>query len=358
MDHEGRFARLRAAIVRHDLDALLVTNLINVRYLTGFSGTNAQVLVTPKDAVFLSDPRYRARAAALVSGAEITIYPTKLLDALKPLVGDWSIGRLGVEGATMTLVEKAELEEALGAVDVVTTKGLVETLRRRKEEREVELIKEAIELGDRALAWLLQRLAPGATEAQIALELETTMRRWGADEVSFPPIVGSGPLSAHVHHTPTARELQKGDLVLLDLGCRVQGYCSDLTRTIVLGAATEQQLRQYDLVLRAQTAGIAAIRAGVAGPEVDAIARGIIDGEGLGDRFAHGLGHGVGLEVHEDPRLNRTSEDTLAAQDVVTVEPGVYMPDTGGVRIEDCVLVTGRGCEVLTSAPKDELIEL
>jgi Xaa-Pro aminopeptidase len=184
------------------------------------------------------------------------------------------------------------------------------------------------------------------------------MRARGAEAVSFEPIVGSGPLSAHIHHTPSDRALEKGDLVLLDFGCKFEGYCSDMTRTVVLGAASDEQLEMYELVLEAQIAGTGAVAAGARGPDVDAVARAIISEAGKGDEFAHGLGHGVGLDVHEAPRLHRTSNDVLVAGDVVTVEPGVYVAGSGGVRIEDCVLVTDEGRETLTSAPKNELLEV
>ncbi len=358
MDLGGRLSRLQHRLEEHEVEALLVTNLTNVRYLSGFSGTNGQVFVTREGGIFLTDPRYAARAASLVREAEIAIYPARMTDALVPLLAETRVKRLGVEGKAMTLDERDDLEKRVGGVELITTTAVVEEMRRAKEAAEVELMREAVALGDRAFQRLLDTLAPGQTEREIALEIEITLRRWGAEAVSFPPIVGSGPLSAHIHHTASERELQKGDLVLLDFGCRWQGYCSDLTRTVVLGPATDEQRQMYDLVLRAQAAGIAAVRPGAAGQVVDAQARAVIEEAGSGSFFAHGLGHGVGLEVHEAPRLSKISEDVLRAGDVVTVEPGVYVPDVGGIRIEDCVLVTPEGREVLGAAPKDELIEL
>lgn len=358
IDYEGRLTSLRSKLGEQELDGLLVTNLTNVRYLTGFSGTNGQVFVGTDRSVFLSDPRYEARARSLVKATEIAIYPSRLADRLKPIVEERKAGRIGIEAKTMTLADRDDLQNRLGAVALVPTSGVVESMRRRKQPEEVELLRAAIALGDRAFEWILDRLVPGATEREIALGLEMKMREWGAEEVSFPPIVGSGPLSAHIHHTPTERELQKGDLVLLDLGCRLDGYCSDLTRTVVLGASSDEQRDVYELVLQAQAAGIEAARPGRACTEVDRAARTVIEEGGRGEHFGHGLGHGVGLDIHEDPRLNRISEESLVAGDVVTVEPGVYLQGSGGVRIEDCVLVTEDGCEVLGSAPKAELIEL
>ena len=353
-----RIDRLRAVFGEHEIHGLLVTDLTNVRYLTGFSGTNGQMFVSPDRRVFLTDPRYRARASDLVEDAEIDIYPNRLSESLAPLLDATKVRRLGIEARTMTLAERDDLARRLPDTELVPTTGLVEDLRRTKDPDEVRLLSEAVALGDEAFAWVLVRLAPGASERAIALALEVKMREMGADEVSFPPIVGSGELSAHIHHTPGDRELRKGDLVLLDFGCRLHGYCSDLTRTVVLGSATDQQREIYDVVLRAQLDGIDALSPGARAQAVDARARGIIETAGYGDRFGHGLGHGVGLEVHEEPRLRRISEDSLVAGDVVTVEPGVYLDGVGGVRIEDCVLVTESGHEVLGSAPKDELLEL
>jgi Xaa-Pro aminopeptidase len=196
------------------------------------------------------------------------------------------------------------------------------------------------------------------TEIEVALELEVMMRKAGAEDVSFEPIVGSGPLSAHIHHTPSQRTLDKGDLVLFDFGARVEGYCSDLTRTVVLGPSTDEQRELYDVVLRAQAAGIEAAKPCVQCADVDAAARSVIEGAGMGEEFGHGLGHGVGLDIHEDPAFSRISEDSLNGGEVMTVEPGVYVIGTGGIRIEDCVLIESSGATVLGNAPKDRLIEL
>jgi Xaa-Pro aminopeptidase len=356
MDYSGRINKVRAALPDIGVDALLVTNLTNVRYLTGFSGSNGQVLVKSDGAIFFSDPRYAARAADLVQSADIVIYSSKLTEVLPEHVG--SVAKLGVEGTTMTLAERDSLAEALSAAEIVATKSVVEDRRRVKEPAEIELIRRAVEVGDETFEWILDRLTPGVTEREIALDLEIHMRQTGAEEVGFDAIVGSGPLSAHIHHTPSERAFEKGDFVLLDYGACVDGYRSDLTRTVVLGASTDEQRSLYDHVLEAQSRGIAAVADGAAGVDVDAAARNYITEAGHGDDFSHGLGHGVGLDIHEAPRLATTSEDVLAAGEVVTVEPGIYIRDSGGVRIEDCVLVTSSGAEVLGRAPKDRLIEL
>jgi Xaa-Pro aminopeptidase len=358
VDHQRRLDACRSRWQDAGVDGLLVTNLTNVRYLTGFSGTNGAVLVSGGEATFFTDPRYEARAGDLVQGADVVVYPARLTDVLPQHLTALGISKLGIEGETMTLAEREDLTSKLPGIELVTTKGVVETLRRTKDDDEIALIRAAVALADDAFAHILERLVPGVAERDIALEIELHMRRAGADNVAFPPIVGSGPLSAHIHHTAGERLIEKGDVVLIDLGCTLQGYCSDLTRTVVLGAARDEDLALYDLVARAQLAGIEAVAPGRHGAEVDGAARDVIAAAGHADRFGHGLGHGVGLDIHEAPRLHRISEDTLAPGDVVTVEPGVYLPGHGGVRIEDCVLVTDSGAEVLGSAPKDRLIEL
>jgi Xaa-Pro aminopeptidase len=358
MDYEARVTKLQAALVQEEVDALLVTNLVNVRYLTGFSGTNGQLLVGSGVAQFFSDGRYAARAQELVKGAAVHIYLTRLTDVLTGHLKSKKVTTLGVEAKSMTLAQRDDLDERLEGVELASTSGLVENLRRAKDDHEVELVRRAVAVSDATYAYVLDRLSPGQTEREMALELEVHMRQNGADEVAFEPIVGSGPLSAHIHHTPTERSFEKGDLILLDFGCRVDGYCSDLTRTVVLGAATAEQREVYDTVRAAQDAAQDAMRPGASCTEVDRAARSVIEAAGHADDFGHGLGHGLGLEVHEAPTQSRISEDVLADGDVVTNEPGIYVVDSGGIRIEDCIAVTDRGPQVLTSAPKDELIEL
>lgn len=354
MDHDARIGRLREALPAAGVDALLVTDLTNIRYLCGFSGSNGQLLVSATEAIFFTDPRYRARSGDLVQGAQIEVYDNNLHESLAPRAR----GKVGIEAATMSVAQKQHLEGKLPGVELVATKNVVEELRRRKDPEEVSLLREAVRISDEAFDWIVERLGPGRTEREIALDLEVEMRRRGADSVSFEPIVGTGPLSAHIHHTPSDREVRSGDVVLLDFGARWQGYCSDLTRTVVVGSASEHLKDVYATVLAAQTAGIEAIRAGVACVDVDSAARKVIDDAGYGHTFGHGLGHGLGLDVHEAPRFHKTSEDTLVAGDVMTVEPGIYETGLGGIRIEDDVLVTGEGPDVLGKAPKDTLIEV
>ncbi|MBA2312712.1 MAG: aminopeptidase P family protein [Actinobacteria bacterium] len=362
MRYEARIERVRAGLEDAGVDALLVTDLTNVRYLTGFSGTNGQALVTNENAMFMSDPRYAARARALVEGvAEVVIYSGKLTDVLGDKLG--GVRRLGFESQDVSVATHAALGRRLEDVELIATTALIEGLRRVKEPEEVELLREAIRLGDNTFEWVLDRIAPGVTERALALDLEVHMRSLGADGISFDPIVASGPLSAHIHHTPSDRAFERGDFVLMDFGCKSDGYCSDLSRTVVVGPASEEQTVIYDLVLAAHHAGIDAVSAGAQTAEVDKAARSIIDVAGHADHFGHPLGHGVGLDIHEAPRVGSSSEEDLEAPeliagDVVTIEPGVYVDSFGGVRIEDCVLVTDEGSETLGSAHKDKLLEL
>lgn len=359
MDYARRISSVASRLGDEEIDALLVTDRLNVRYLTGFSGTNGQIVVTQSGAKFFTDARYEAQATEVVHDAEVIVYPQRLNDVLRPLLPDARIGRMGVEAETMTIATWQRLKKALTKCEIVPVSGLVESLRRAKDDQELALLREAMRLGDATFAAALDFILPGSsTERDIALFIESEFKRGGAENVSFPPIVASGPLSAHVHHTASDRVIEKGDLVVLDLGCELEGYCSDLTRTVAVGPATQTQLDMHAVVLQAQQAGIAATRAGAGGRDVDAAARGIIEQADVRGDFKHGLGHGVGLEVHEAPRLHRLSDDVLAAGDVVTVEPGVYATEGEGLRIEDCVVVSEEGAEVLTNAPKNELIQL
>ena len=358
MDYERRTSKARELFDALSVDALLITNLTNVRYLTGFSGTNGQVLVTREGSLFLTDPRYEARAGDLVQGADVVIYPSKLTDVLLDRLRTGAIRRLGVEATSMTIATMEELDEKLEGVGLVGTKNVIEDLRRIKEPAELDLMSRAADITASAYNRVLDRLVVGATEKAIALELEVWMRQNGADDVSFEPIVGSGPLSAHIHHSPSDRAFEKGDFVLMDFGCKVDGYCSDFTRTVCIGHATDEQRATYDVVARAQAAGIEAVRAGATGVEVDEAARQVVRAAGRVELFGHGLGHGVGLDIHEAPTLRWTSEDKLEAGNVVTIEPGVYVVGAGGVRIEDSVVVTHDGARVLGDAPKEQLIEL
>lgn len=353
----SRVDRLRGAL--GDLDALYVSNLTNVRWLCGFTGSNGSVLVARSGAWFLTDGRYRTQAPEEVTGAEIEVYslPDQLGETLQRLMGEVGAGRIGFEADHVTVAGRDRLAKHFPGAELAPTTALVEGLRRVKEPAELDAIRRAAKLADDGVAHILRFVAPGRTERELAIELESHMRLAGAESVSFPSIVAAAERSALPHAHPTDRVVEAGRFLLFDLGCVVDGYCSDLTRTVVVGKADARHREIYELVAAAQRAGLEALAAGKTGAEVDGAARKVIADAGYGAEFGHSLGHGVGLDIHEAPTLRATSEDVLEAGHVVTVEPGVYIPGWGGVRIEDLTVVTADGCESLSQAPK-ELLEV
>ena len=359
MDVADRSARLRAKLAEAGCDALLVTNVTNIRYLTGFTGSAALLLVRPDGLVFVTDGRYRDQATAQLAaaGVEARIAIGPDVDARRRLVAEAvppDGARLGLEADDVTWGQKRRFDrEWFPAAKVVATSELVESMRTVKDAGEVARLEAACAMADAALAAVRHRLGEGVTEAEVALELEWQMRRLGAEGPSFDTIVASGPNAAMPHHRAGDRRIRKGDLVVLDFGALVDGYHSDMTRTVMVGGPSETQARMYDVVRRAQAAGVAAVRAGVEAKAVDEACRSVISDAGWGDAFVHGTGHGVGLDIHEAPRVAKSADAMLAAGHVVTVEPGVYLGEHGGVRIEDTVVVTSEGCRTLTRAPKD-----
>jgi Xaa-Pro aminopeptidase len=345
----GRGERLEALLAERELDRLLVTDLTNVRYLTGFTGTNGACVCGPGLRVFLTDFRYTERAAAEVEGWEAV---TVSSDWLKG-IAEHLTGRVGFEDDKMPVRSLGKLKEKLGeGAEAVPAGGLVERLRRVKDEGELELIEEASKLADSVWEWAIARGLAGRSEREVARAAEARIRELGGDP-SFPAIVAAGPNGALPHAEPGEREIGRGELVVFDMGAMLDGYCSDGTRTYATGEPGERAREVYEVVREAQAAALAAIEAGVGGEAVDDVAREVIAAGGHGDRFGHGLGHGVGLEVHEAPRLSQRSEDTLAAGEVVTVEPGVYLPGELGVRIEDLVVVAESGLRNLSGLPKE-----
>ncbi len=352
-------AALRDAIGRADLDALLVTALPSIRYLTGFSGSNALLLVSALECVLLTDFRYETQVADEVwAGTTVKIEPTSLWAGLWPSIASMAgVERIGFESAHLLHRDFARLLEQGARWQWRPTADLVESLRAIKDAGEVALIRRAVGMAERALERTLAALHPGLTETAVAGVLEQHLRDEGSEAFPFPSIVASGPRSALPHARAGDRCLAAGDFVLLDFGAVTNGYCSDITRTVVLGAATVQQREVYEVVRDANARASGAVRAGMRGMAADAVARDYIHACGYGDAFGHSLGHGIGLEVHEAPRLAKTVEAPLAAGMVVTIEPGIYRPGWGGVRIEDDVLLTDSGAEVLTTFPR-HLIEI
>ena len=348
----SRADRVAARLAEREADALLVTDLVNIRYLTGFTGSAAMAIVGPETRRFITDFRYVERAQAEVQGFDQERAPQEPAEALKTGWPDGPV-RLGFEDQHMSVRQHKRLRELLPErIELVPAGGVVEAERARKEPGEVEAIRAAAALADDIYAWVQEQGVVGRTERAVALALEEEMRRRGASGPSFPSIVASGPHGALPHAEPRDVEIPEGVLVTLDLGARLDGYCSDCTRTWATGELDDDLAEMYDLVLRAQVTALDAVRPGPTGREIDAVARDLIAAEGHGDHFGHGLGHGVGLEVHEGPRLARSGTDALEPGNVVTVEPGVYVPGRGGVRIEDLVVVTENGRDVLSSTVK------
>jgi Xaa-Pro aminopeptidase len=357
LDIAGRLPRLRARFQDAELDALLVTKLANVRYLTGFTGSAAMLLVTADDALFVTDGRYieqskeQLGAAGVAAQLEIGI---TMAAQRQLLAGAVAAGvRLGLEDHSVTWADQREFASTFEGATILPAGLLVEELRRVKDGGEVDRVRAACAIADDAFQSLLPRLADGITEQEFALALEFAMRERGASGNSFDPIIASGPNGAKPHARPSDRRIGRNELVVCDFGCIVDGYCSDMTRTVSVGDPGGDARHLYDVVLESQQAGRAKVAAEVECADVDRASREVIAAAGWGDAFSHSTGHGVGLEIHEAPRVASTARDTLLVGDVVTVEPGVYLPGVGGVRIEDTVVVTATGAEPLTLTPKD-----
>ncbi|HWE31830.1 MAG TPA: Xaa-Pro peptidase family protein [Solirubrobacteraceae bacterium] len=350
---KARSERLAELLPDAEADVMLVTDLVNVRYLTGYSGSNGLALIGPQTRTFVTDFRYVEQAAEEVHPSfERRRAPQDLVDAIGDALPD-GVVRLGFEAAHTSVRAHTRLAELLGGrAELVATTGLVERLRAIKEPEEIDRIRAATVLADTAFERLISDGLIGRTERELAIALEFDMRRRGAERASFDPIIAAGPHGALPHAQPREVEIRRGDIVVIDWGAELDGYCSDCTRTVAAGEPSAEAREIYELVLQAQLAGVNAVKAGADGRDVDGIARAVIDEGGHGDEFGHGLGHGVGLAVHEAPRLSQRSDDVLAPGNVVTVEPGIYMPGRFGVRIEDLVVATDNGADVLTSVSK------
>lgn len=353
----GRLERLRRRMAEEQVDGLLVGSPANRRYLSGFTGSSGWLLITADRAELWTDFRYLEQAAAQAPAFEIVRHEADVYRHLGRRVGELGLGRLGFERDHLSYRQWERLRGGLPEkVELVPVAGWIEELRRVKDAGEIAAIRQAARIADEALLEVLADLRPGRTEREVALQLEFAMRRRGAEGVAFDFIVASGPRSALPHGTASDRVIQEGDLLTVDYGAVYGGYASDCTRTVVVGRAGERQREIYDIVLEAQRRALAAVRPGATGAEVDRAAREVIESAGYGEHFGHATGHGVGLEVHEGPRLAATGgDDVLAPGMVVTVEPGIYLPGWGGVRIEDLVVVTESGGEILTRVTKEFL---
>jgi Xaa-Pro aminopeptidase len=351
----SRADRVSVRLAERGLDALLVTDPVNLRYVTGFTGSSGLAVVGSDVRRFVTDFRYVEQARREVEGFDRERAAAQLLDTLADGWPERSL-RLGFDDATVAVRTHAQLVAKLpGNVELVPAAGVVEAERAIKEPGEIETLRAAAAIVDEIYAWILERGLVGRTERDVAVALEHDMRLRGASGPSFPSIVASGEHGALPHAQPRDVPIARDTLVTIDIGARVDGYCSDCTRTYATGTPPDDLAEAYALVLRAQVAALEAVAPGPAGREIDAVARDMIEAAGHGAHFGHGLGHGVGLEPHEAPRLARTAEGRLEAGHVVTVEPGVYLPGRGGVRIEDLVVVTEDGHDVLSRTAKDLL---
>ncbi|NMB13471.1 MAG: aminopeptidase P family protein [Firmicutes bacterium] len=351
-----RLAKLREKLREKELDTLLVTGEQNRRYLSGFTGSAGALVITADAAVLITDFRYIEQATGQAPHFQIRRHDD-FLQTLEEVLNEHSCQRVGFESDIVTYAQYTKWRERLGQIEWVAAPGLVEELRMIKTDDELDQMEKAAAIADIAWEELLPQMKPGVTERDLALELEFLMRRKGADGLAFDIILAAGPNGALPHAVPGDRPLQTGDLVVMDFGARYGGYCSDMTRTVVIGEACQHTRTLYSIVLEAQLAAVAAVKPGKTGIEVDNVARELIIQAGYGEQFGHGLGHGVGLAVHEEPRLSPKGETVLQPGMAVTVEPGIYVPGFGGVRIEDLVVVTETGCRILTNSTK-EMLEL
>ncbi len=358
---ERRLSKIKTRIKKEGLDGLLVTNLKNVRYLSGYTGSNGYVFIARR-MHFFTDFRYQEQVKhEVIPKALIHIITKGFANKLAELAELKNVAGIGFEADHMTISALQRLKKDLGKVGRfkwIPTKGWVQELRNIKDSEEVALIARAARITDETLAEVLDLVKPGVTERELAAEIAYRFQRYTGLPPAFSSIVASGPNSAMPHARPTARKLRKGDLVTFDLGAQWKGYSADMTRTIVIGKASKKQKDIYSIVLRAQKRALDGIRAGMDFRKADALARDVIKEAGYGPYFGHSLGHGVGLETHDGLRIAPTSKDKIPGGAVVTVEPGIYLPNWGGVRIEDLVYVTADGVRILSSSPRAKLAEL
>lgn len=355
---QDRLTRLRNILEKEGLDGLLISSRPNTFYFTGFTGTTSKCLVTKENAFLVVDFRYSVQAKGQVyTGIEVIEHEKDVNDSLNTLCTRYGVGSLGIEGEDVTFSGYHSLCENLK--DVKTMKDIQDSLNRVriiKDSEELLLIQKAVDLADNAFTEILPFLKPGVREYEVALELEYSMKKMGASGVSFETIIASGPRSALPHGVAGMRQLQNGDAVVMDFGAIYQGYCSDMTRTVFLGTPSHKMKEIYDIVLRAQTEALQKAAEKMTGKQLDRVSREIIYGAGYEKCFGHGLGHGVGIEIHENPRVSPKGEEVLEKGMVFTLEPGIYIEDVGGVRIEDMVVLEENGVKILTKSTKEMVI--
>ncbi len=349
-----RITQIANRLAKLKVDAMLVTDQINVSYLSGFSGDSSYLLVQPDRTTIISDGRYETQIAQECPDlvAEIRYSGTRMIDSVKKVIQQTGVKHVAIEAEHLNLSGFRGFATNIDVAEWVETSGVVESLRMIKDESEIQIIRESIRINQQAFRSVVAKLRRDWTEREIAHELESTMRFLGAEGVSFVPIIGADAAGALPHYTPSAKAIGNAETLLIDWGAFYQGFASDMTRTLHQEHASDKFRSAYQAVLDSQLAAIDAIGPGVGASEVDAVARGVLEAAGLADAFIHGLGHGIGLQIHEGPRISSISTETLQPGMVVTVEPGVYFAGEFGIRIEDDVLVTPDGCEVLSDLPK------
>lgn len=349
-----RISKLLARFDELDLDAVLVSSAYNRRYLSGFTGSSGYLIITKTARYMLTDFRYIEQGKEQCIAYEIIDYYKKgLLDTIEDILLKESISSIGFEDSKLTVKEFEQLITKFESIKWIEMNNMIEEIRMIKDDSEIELIAHAASIGDAAFSHIIDYIKPGMTEIEVAIELEYYMKKNGASKLSFDSIVASGKRSSLPHAMPTNKVIEHGDFVTLDFGCIYKGYCSDMTRTIVIGEASDKQKEIYALVLKAQLNACNHIKAGIIGKVGDGYARDIIDKAGYRINFGHGLGHGLGLEVHEKPRLSLLSEDLIKENMIMSIEPGIYIPGFGGVRIEDLVLITKDGIRNFCTSPKE-----
>ena len=356
MNMESRIERLRTLLSERELDAVLVTKEVNLHYFSGFCGDSTVLIVTADHLTLVTDSRYTEQAAEEASAFEVVEQTGGLYQKAAALLKEYRVKTVGFEGNVLTYSAYMQLKELLAGIAFETALNL-DVLRQVKDADEIACIRRACEMADAAFAHIVTYIRPGMTERAVAAEMEDYMRRMGSERPAFRTILASGVRGSLPHGTATDKEIALGELVTMDFGAVYRGYHSDITRTICIGHADERQKECYDAVLTAQKTALAAIRPGVTGVAVDEAARNILRKYNLNQYFGHGLGHSLGLEIHEEPRLSKFGKDTMRTNMLITDEPGVYIPGWGGIRIEDTVLVTETAGEPLTHAPK-EFIEI
>ncbi|MFL0251574.1 M24 family metallopeptidase [Clostridium neuense] len=350
--YKSRIDKLRDAMKSKNIDGVLLVGDPNRNYMSGFTGDESFSIITLNRAIFITDSRFTEQARQQVKDYEVVQYNTTFSEFLGKMAEELGIKTLAFEEDVLTFSTYSEYKKSLKC-DFVPLNGIVEELRLIKDETEIEKIKKAANIADKAFEHMLTFIKKGMTEREVGLELEFTMKKMGAKDLSFPSIVASGERSCLPHGQATNKVLEEGDFLTLDFGCIYEDYCSDMTRTIVIGKPSDKMKEIYDIVLKANEAAIPVIKSGIICKAIDKVSRDIISSYGYGDNFGHGLGHGVGREIHEEPRLSPRGDVVLREGMIVTDEPGIYIPGFGGVRIEDLILVKKDSCEVISKSPKN-----